>query len=750
MKRFSLDNFMYLTHNESMRAKASFILWFSDVEKDDKQLVGERGVFLGEMTKAGFFLPKGFIISSKAYFSFLAENNLATKINSILAGMDVTQTDAVMQASARIKKLILDATIPERMISEIRTAYKSIGNLLKEPQVLVRASLIQNKDLVSILDTSIETVYTIAGDTNLMLTIKEAYASLFDTGRITHRTNKKINHFADGIAITVQRVINGQLSGMLFTEDPVTNDNSKLVIESVPGPSIALMKGSITPDYYEISKRDFLVENKTYGSDFSSTKKMKKLKKHLSDNDLLKLAETGKKIEKLLYFPQEIEWTMEKNILYITDVHPLTNVQNNTIKDNPTEMHILAKGTPISPGIVSGPVQLIPAKNPRIENTIVVLQEPSEKYIKICKRALAVIAGSGGKSSHVAAFLRSYGVPSVFGIRNIEKVVSNGQIITVNGKRGEIYSGSYLHASASERVRPQRTATKLFAALNQIEQVHEYSEITVDGFFLSHPENFLLQPTHPKKLAHAKKTIYKTDVIDRLDQFLTSVEPKPVLYSLTDLTSDRYKKLDGGKEYEPQENNPLIGYRGAFRAIHDPLLLEHELTLMQTLRNKRKRKNIWVILPFVRSVKELQELKKVLAAKGLYRSPTFKIFMSVNCPENILNIESYLKIGIDGLSMNADILSSLVLGIDNENLELAHIFNPADNAIVKLYELCIHAAHKQRLPIYIHGESVSRSSDLLEKLVQAGVSGITVPIAMIGATHEIITDTETRIITRIR
>lgn len=728
----------------------SSILWFSDVDKEDIPVVGGKGANLGEMTRAGFPVPNGFIVTAQAYFKFLKDNNLTTKINHLLGTINFDHSDSIQQVSVHIKKLIMHEPMSDELVQEIFKAYTHLSGPLSQALVAVRSSATAEDLPGASFAGQQETFLNVQGDSNLVLKIREAWASLFEGRAIFYRHEQKFDHFRVGIAIVVQKMIESEKSGIMFTLDPVTNDKSKIVIEAIYGLGEMIVQGAVTPDHYEVSKSDLkiiqkqiklqkskLVKVKGDNKELKVTEKDGK-KQKISDNIILELAALGKKLERHYYFPQDIEWSVSGNTCYIVQTRPITTLatqQTSTHDEETKHMPLLTKGAPASPGIASGPVKIIRTMHDlskMMPGDVMVAPQTNPDFVPGMKKAVAIVTDSGGRTSHAAIVSRELGIPAVVGTENATELLKNNMVVTVNGALGEVYKGGLTKSGSIAPVVIAKdtiqTATKVYVNLAQPDLAEKVAAQHVDGIGLLRAEFIMANiGTHPKKLIHdGKKDVFIHALADSLEKFCRAFNPRPVIYRASDFKTNEYRGLIGGKEYEPVEPNPMLGYRGAFRYIHDPEVFQLELEAIKIVRNKLDLKNLSLMIPFVRTVRELSEVKKILAKNDLHRSPTFKLWMMVEIPSNIILLDKFIEEGIDGISIGSNDLTMLILGTDRDNSEVAQEYDEQNDAVLWALEKAITTARKHHITASICGQAPSLYPKLVEKLVQWGVTSVSV------------------------
>lgn len=748
-----------------------FVAWFSEIHKEDVPLVGGKGANLGEMTNAGFPVPNGFVVTSKAYYEFIKENQLDVKIKHLLSSAKFDSSTALDKLSKQIKKMVTDGKLPEDVIKPVVTAYNKLGGALEYPLVAVRSSATAEDLANASFAGQQETFLNVKGDAVLLEKIKEGWASLFDARAIFYRHQQHFDHILVGIALVVQKMVESDKSGVMFTIDPVTNDKTKIVIESIYGLGELIVQGEENPDHYEVSKADFSIMSKKFslqnkkmvkaGADNKIVKlsKSEGSKQKISDAQIIILAKLGEKLEKHYYFPQDVEWAIEKNQVFIVQTRSVTTTKttNDVVTvDKVPAADVILKGDPASPGIAAGPARVIfSAKeiDKVLPGDVLVAPQTNPDFVPAMKKAIAIVTDSGGRTSHAAIVSRELGVPAVVGTVKATKTIKTGEIITVNGTTGEIYKGGFATKQTRHVDNPYlnaKTATKLYINLAEPDLAADIAKRNVDGVGLLRAE-FMMAGigVHPKKMIRDGK---KHEFIERLAtdlaKFCSAFDPRPVVYRASDFKTNEYRNLIGGKDFEPEESNPMLGFRGAFRYIHDPEVFKLELEAIKIVRNKMGFKNLWIMIPFVRTVEELVAVKKIINEAGLERSSTFKLWMMVEIPSNVIMFEKFIEVGIDGVSIGSNDLTMLVMGTDRDNYEVASEFNEMYPAPVWAFEHVVKTAHKYGITASMCGQAVSTYPELVRNLVSWGVTSVSVSPDAIDNTRKLLAQTEKEILNK--
>lgn len=752
-----------------MSSSAHHIAWFSEIGKEDVPLVGGKGANLGEIVNAGFPVPNGFVITSHAYYDFIRENNLNIKIKHLLSTVNFNNSKSLEQVSLHIKKLIINAKMSDQLIKDIVLSYEKLGGAFNQALVAVRSSATAEDLANASFAGQQETYLNVKGDAVLIEKVKEGWASLFGARAIFYRHQQKFDNIKIGIALVVQKMVESDKSGIMFTIDPVTNDKSKIVIEAIFGLGELIVQGAVTPDHYEIDKKELKIlskkasyQERSLVKKGVSNKEIKLSKRQgekqkLSEKEILTLAKLGKEIEKHYYFPQDLEWAIEKGKAYIVQTRSVTttHTDNKQINTNLLESDIILKGDPASPGIASGPAKVIfsPKEIDKVvSGDVLIAPQTNPDFVPAMKKAVAIITDSGGRTSHAAIVSRELGIPAIVGTEVATKKIKTGNIITVNGTKGEVYKGGF---SVTKQNRTQsykkiETATKLYVNLAEPELAAKISQSDADGVGLLRAE-FMMAAigTHPKKLIkEGKQKIFIEKLANDLELFCKAFDPRPVVYRASDFKTNEYRNLVGGKDYEPDEPNPMLGYRGAFRYIHDPEVFNLELEALKIVRNKKGYKNLWMMIPFVRTVDELVKVKKIINKAGLERSSTFKLWMMAEIPSNVILLEKFIEVGIDGISIGSNDLTMLIMGTDRDNSEVASEFNEMDQSTLWAFEHIIKTAVKHGITVSMCGQAVSTYPELVRKLVEWGVTSVSVSPDAIESTRKLISQTEKEILNK--
>jgi len=742
------------------------IVWFNEVTKKDIPLVGGKGANLGEMTNAQIPVPPGFIVTADAYYDFLQESKITDEIRNLLKPLDTNNSKQLQQIAAQVQKVILTAAMPQELASAIEQAYVKLGRGL----VAVRSSATAEDLPEASFAGQQATFLNIIGEKEVVTAVQECWASLFEARAIFYREEQGFEHFKVGIAVPVQRMVQSEASGVMFTVEPTTSDRSKITIEAVLGLGETIVSGDVTPDHYIVSKDELKIvtkeikrqEWKLIRSDSGKGKKanvkvvltpQEQQQQKIGDADIIALAEIGKHLEEHYQFPQDIEWAKENNQLFIVQTRPVTTIREMVEVGPEITAPVLLSGSPASPGVASGSVKIVsdPSQIDKVlDGDVLVAEMTTPDFVPAMKRAAAIVTDRGGRTAHAAIVSRELGIPCVVGTEQAMATLKDGQIITVDGAAGKVYDGRVeIAVKAETKARVGiKTKTKLLVNLAQPELVDRVASRDVDGIGLLRAEFMVAQiGEHPSyMISQNRGDEFVAKLAEGLTTFAEAFHPRQVVYRTNDFKTNEYRALKGGEAYEDPEENPMLGYRGASRYITDIDTFKLELAAIKKVREKYQ--NLWVMIPFVRTVKELTQTVEIMEAEGLKRSPDFKIWMMVEIPSNIILLDKFLAVGIDGISIGSNDLTQLTLGIDRDSEKLADTFDERDEAVMLSLERAIKVSKSMGVTSSICGQAPSVYPELTEKLVEWGITSVSVSPDMIDQTREIIAKVEERLKTR--
>lgn len=779
-----------------------YIKWFTEINKDDIPTVGGKGANLGELTQKGLEVPPGFCVTAQAYRYFIEKSNLSILIKNKMENLDVENSPELQKISSEIRELIVSQQVPKDLAEEIRLAYdefnKNIG--VENGEVAVRSSATAEDLPEASFAGQQDTYLHISGYDELIKHIVKCWASLWTARAVYYREKQNFDHFEVALSVVVQKMVNSEKSGVMFTANPITNDTNQIMINASWGLGEAVVSGTVTPDEYIIDKgfkkvvekhiaeKTVMIVRKDIGVGTTEIQVKDYLgydyinKQCLSDDEILQLVDYGLKIEGLYGKHQDIEWGFDKDTkrLYILQSRPITTIEGESKveKENNVEqkeLKALVRGLAASPGIASGKVKFIKdvSEIARVEEgDILVTIMTNPDMVPAMKRANAVVTDEGGRTCHAAIVSRELGIPCIVGAKEATKVLKEGMEITVDAKRGVVYEGIVLQdeekvsereanvkvtgpAPVSEDLVYQLapiTATKIYMNLGEPSIIGRYKNLPFDGIGLMRTEFIFtnLIGAHPMYLV---KTGQGKFMIDKLAEGITMVAqeiyPKPVVVRLSDFRTNEFRGLKGGDEVEPIEANPMIGWRGVSRYI-SPAYEEGfrlECRAMKKVRDEFGLENVWAMLPFVRTTWELKRVKEIMAEEGLVQDKGFKIWIMAEVPSVVFQAEEFAQM-VDGFSIGSNDLTQLIMGADRDSGILNNMgyFDERNEAVKRAISILIKAAHKYGKTISICGQGPSQYPEFAEFLVQEGIDSMSVNPDTVAYTRRLVATVEQRMI----
>jgi len=749
-----------------MNKKTARTLQFKDIRKTDIPYVGGKGANLGEMVYAKIPVPLGFVVTSTAYFDFIKTTSLKNKILTEVKGLDVENSKDLQEASKNIKTAILAAEMPNELAEEIKTMYHELCGE-SDRYVAVRSSATAEDLPDASFAGQQETYLNIKGYKDVVKHVQKCWASLFEARAIYYRVQNGYSHTKVGIAVPVQLMVQSDFSGIMFTVNPLTNNQEEVSVEAAYGLGQPVVSGEITPDQYIINKKTRKITYRfvskqdwqlTLAGNIPVSKKFQN-KQKITNKLAVDLAKVGMKIEDHYKHPQDIEWGIEDGKIYIVQSRPVTTLkqkETELVLDNKKGFTLLLEGLAASPGIATGGVTIVsgPSEIEKVKDgDILVAEMTNPDYVPAMKKARAIVTDLGGRTSHAAIVSRELGVPAIVGTEHATKVLKPGEIITVDGSSGKVFEGNITIERESEAPKIDttklKTATKIYLNLAEPELAPEMSARNVDGVGLLRAEFIMAQiGTHPRKIIKDKKQKeFIQRITDDLEKFAKAFNPRPVVYRFTDFRTNEYANLKGAAEFESTtEPNPMIGFRGTHRYLQNADVFKMEVEAIKNVRNKLGYKNLWVMMPFVRTLDQLREVKKLMASFGLRRSGMFKFWMMVEIPSNVILLDEFIDEGVDGVSIGTNDLTMLTLGVDRDNEKVADVYNEMDPSVLKSLEKIVTTCRRRKVTCSVCGQAPSVYPEMVEMLVDWGVTSVSVSPDVIEKTRMIVYEAEKKIL----
>ena len=750
---------------------ADFVRWFEQLRKGDTPVAGGKGANLGEMAAAGLPVPPGFAVTAAAYRAFLDANALRDVIESRLGELDIEDRRALDGAAEAIQARIRDAGMPASVRDAVVAAYRTLARDEREaPFVAVRSSATMEDTEQASFAGMNRTFLNVQGEDDLAARVKDVWASLYSPRVIYYRKRLGLPGEPE-IAVIVQKMVNSAKSGVAFSVDPATGAEDTMVIEAAFGLGEVVVGGQVEPDHYEVSKTDLRVTGEHIGRKaFMLTRdpegKNVELQlpperadsRVLDGQELRDVAELVRRDEAHYGTPQDVEWAIEDGRTYLVQSRPVTTKAPAPSASVAPEQHReLIHGLRASPGVAVGRVRVIKeisGADALEPGEILVAPMTSPDWVPLMRRAAALVTDAGGMTSHAAIVSREMGLPCIVGTREATSVLQDGMLVTVDATNGSVLEGDAARAAAPRQAAAapgaQRlvTATKLMVNLGEPEMAEEIASRHVDGVGLLRAEFMLLsalQGTHPRRLIEEGRA---TEFVDRMAEqlriFARAFHPRPVIYRSTDFRTNEFRGLAGGEEYEPHEENPMIGLRGAYRYLRDPEPFKQELNVLKRVREQYD--NLHLMIPFVRTGSELRACKRMIDASGLSDQRDFQLWVMAEVPSIVYWLEEYASLGVTGASIGSNDLTQLVLGVDRDNETLAEIFDERDRAVTGTIRAIIDECRRLGLRSSICGQAPSVHPEYAETLVRFGIDSISVNPDVIDQTRYNIAAAEEKIL----
>jgi len=752
------------------------VVWFNEVGKEDIALVGGKGANLGEMARAGFPVPPGFIVTSDAYFYFIEQTGLKEKIAEILKGLDVDDTEDLERRTAEIRRLIESTPMLPELAVEIKNAYARLAELVgssvfRDPPFVAVRSSATAEDLpeASFAGQQATFIY-VKGPDAVIEHVKKCWASLFTARATYYRAKKGFDHMKVGLAAVVQKMVDSEVSGIMFTAHPVTGEQ-KIIIEAGWGQGEAIVSGAVTPDRYIVDKNSFQILEKKVseqkvmivrgpdgGSREVEVPPEMRAKQKLPDDKIVALAKIGVKIEEHYGHPQDIEWAMENGKLYILQSRNITTIGKFSEMRSAaegTDAAPVLKGLPASPGYASGTVKVIRdiSELSKVQKgDVLVTTMTTPDMVPAMERAAAIVTDEGGMTCHAAIVSRELGIPAVVGTEKATEVLKDGDVVTVDAYKGLVYKGVVGETGREEKkvevVRPCRghriTATMVKVNVAMPEAAERAARTGADGVGLLRAEHMITATgKHPAWFVRNGRT---DELVEAVKKGIRTVAekfyPKPVWYRTFDARTDEFRNLQGGEE-EPEEDNPMLGWHGIRRSLDQPEIITAEFRAIKELQEEGI-DNVGVMLPFVIHPDELLRAKELAMEVGLVPHRDVDFGIMVETPAAALRIDDFIDEGIDFLSFGTNDLTQLTLGVDRNNALVQKHFDEMHPAVIDLISYVITTAREAGVETSICGQAGSYPS-MVRRLVRLGIDSISANIDAVQKIREVVYREERRL-----
>ena len=756
----------------------------------DVEHVGGKNATLGEMISnlagAGVSVPGGFATTAQAYRDFLEQSGLNDRIHEALDALDVDDVNALAKTGAQIRQWVMEAEFPARLDSEIRQAFAALANGNDNLAVAVRSSATAEDLPDASFAGQQETFLNIRGVDNVIRAAKEVFASLFNDRAIAYRVHQGFDHKLVALSAGVQRMVRSETgtAGVMFTLDTESGFRDVVFITGAYGLGETVVQGAVNPDEFYVHKptleagRPAILRRNLgskaikmiYGDEAKAGRSVKvvdvdradRARFALSDAEVTELAKQAMIIEKHYGRPMDIEWAKDGDDgkLYIVQARPetvksrasATVMERYLLKEKGT---VLVEGRAIGQRIGAGPVKVINdvSEMDKVQPGDVLVSDMTDPdWEPVMKRASAIVTNRGGRTCHAAIIARELGIPAVVGCGNATQILQDGQGVTVScaeGDTGFIFEGELGFDVRKNSVDAMPDLPfKIMMNVGNPDRAFDFAQLPNEGVGLARLEFIInrMIGVHPKALlnfaglpADIKESVekriagypdpvgfYVEKLVEGISTLAAAFWPKKVIVRLSDFKSNEYANLIGGKLYEPEEENPMLGFRGASRYISESFrdCFELECRALKKVRNEMGLTNVEIMVPFVRTLGEASQVVELLAGNGLKRGENgLKVIMMCELPSNALLADEFLEF-FDGFSIGSNDLTQLTLGLDRDSGIVAHLFDERNPAVKKLLANAIAACNKAGKYIGICGQGPSDHPDLARWLMEQGIESV--------------------------
>jgi len=769
-----------------------FVAFISDKEVKPEEL-GGKGWGLVKMLRAGAPVPPAFVVTSSAFRYFMEKTGLKDTVLKILS-QERKGPEDYQRVSAEIRALIEKEQMPPEIAEAILSAFDTLRDQVGDPNLLVavRSSATAEDLADSSFAGQMETYLNVSRE-RILNAVKRCWSSLFTPRVIFYRDERGFDHVEASMGVIIQAMVQAKAAGVLFTIHPVTGDPDKIVIESSWGLGESVVSGSVTPDSFVVDKQTLEIVDRKIAKKTrmrvrdpmtGETKEVevppeKQEQPSLTDDEIRRLAEIAIQLEKVEGRALDIEWAIDERLsfpesVFIVQMRPETVWSQRMAKPEKPERvpasaaRVVVKGLPAAPGFHIGRAKIAfsPEEASKLmeKGDILVTKMTNPDWVPYMKIAGAIVTDEGGMTCHAAIVSRELGIPCIVGASNATEVLTTGETYTVDASTGVVYEG------AVELEKPKKpeaemvvtigrepvpvTATKIYMNLGVPEKIEEYRHLPFDGiglmrieFIISdyvgdHPL-YLIETGHPEKF------------VDRLAEGIMMVAkaiyPRPVVVRFSDFKTNEYRQLKGGEKYEPEERNPMIGWRGVSRYISPQYekAFRLECAAIRKVREEYGLKNVWVMLPFVRTTWETEACLQLMEEEGLARGRDFKVWLMAEVPSIIFLADEFCRY-CDGFSIGSNDLTQLILGTDRDSEILPRIdpryFDERDPAVLRAIAHLIRVAHKHGRTVSICGQAPSVYPEFTEFLVRQGIDSISVNPDVVVSTRRLVAAIEQKIL----
>ncbi len=772
------DGSTHSVANAARLATADAVRPFERLARADVDYAGGKGANLGELTAAGFPVPPGFVVGAPTYAAFVDVGGLRDRIEERLAAVDVDDTEALESAAGEVREMVEAEPLPTELANAIGKSYERLAEAAgdSETPVAVRSSATAEDTESASFAGMNETLLNVRGREAVLDAVRRCWSSLFGARTIYYRARRGFGQADMDIAVVVQRQISSTRSGVMFTVDPASGATDRLIIEGAFGLGESVVSGSVSPDRYvvgkdkltilrsEVRRKELTIEPNADGG--TTTRELEEHEAEqpvLSEEEVRRVADLGARIEGHYGAAQDTEWAVDaEGAIWMLQSRPVTATGGVPLAEPRQQKRgeVLVRGLGAAPGTASGAVRVIAelsGADELIEGEVLVTHMTAPDWVPLMRRAAAIVTDSGGMTCHAAIVSRELGIPCVVGTAEATKVLRDGELVTVDAGEGVVTEGASAPArpTAAEAGHGQSapaapvTGTKVLVNLSEPSQLERAAALEADGCGLLRAELMVVEAldgVHPRLLIEeGRSEQFVERMAASLTAFANAFAPRPITYRTIDFRTNEFRGLRGGERFEPEESNPMIGYRGALRYTREPDLLRLELDAIGRVWDEGH-ENFHVMIPFVRTPREVVAVREQMAAAGLLGRRGFELWVMAEVPSVLFHLPRYAELGVTGISIGSNDLTQLVLGADRDSELVAEVFDERDAAVTEYISQLLGRARELGLQTSICGQAPSVHPEYAELLVRAGIDAISVNIDAVDRARRLVAAAEQRVL----